>query len=537
MTTETIRHQDSGRLVVVAKLLTRYLSVTKKVSDPAGFVTQHQYFDAGFVAHVLSWQENHSLTADGVIGPDTWASIAKEAPTCSTSKNRISAPTLAAQMLLDTNITCDAIYGSRTKNAVSVWQASKGLKADGICGPKTWAKLLAEPSEDDTCADYCTIFIQPPDFKQYDSRWAKKRYSTHTDAQTMANSGCGPTAMADVVAALKDPGVTPYDLAQLSMAWGDRTYDSGTAWTFFQHIMTEYNFTKMVQSASIDALKACLDAGGYVVCSMGPGYWTKSGHFITAWKYDANYIYCNDPASDSRKQQAIKDFTAQRKQFFCFYPDVETVPASTARHDSNEPIPRGKKICDISKYQAHVDYDALVGDTALIILRAGYRGTLGGIKQDECFRQHAEALRARGVRFGVYFYSIAGTVSRAREEAQKFFEYASPSDPLFYAMDAEKPEISAEAIAAFADELKKQGVREGCYVAHHLYSQYGYDGVRECEDFTWIPRYGSTRPKYDCDLWQYTSTGSVAGISGNVDLNRITGTGKALEWFLGGGER
>jgi hypothetical protein len=128
--------------------------------------------------------------------------------------------------------------------------------------------------------------------------------------------------MADVVAALKDPNVTPYDLALMAVAWGDRTYNSGTAWSFFKHIMTEYNFTKMVQSASIDALKACLDAGGYVVCSMGPGYWTSGGHFITAWKYDASYIYCNDPASGKRTHQNTADFVKQRKQFFCFFPNA-----------------------------------------------------------------------------------------------------------------------------------------------------------------------------------------------------------------------
>ena len=45
---------------------------------------------------------------------------------------------------------------------------------------------------------------------------------------------------------------------------------------------------------------------------------------------------------------------------------------------------------------------------------------------------------------------------------------------------------------------------------------------------------GSTEPNFECDVWQYTSTGKVDGISGNVDVNIITGTGKTLEWFLGG---
>ena len=527
MTIETIRHGDTGALVVVAKLLTGHTLVSEKIEDIDSYISVNGLFDADFVAYVLAWQRNHNLESDGVIGPATWAEIARTAPTCSTSKNRKSGPTLALQILLDTNITCDAIYGQRTKNAVAVFQTSKNLTADGITGPKTWNALIVTsetPGE----------FVQPPDFKQYDSRWGKKIYSNHNDPkQTMSSSGCGPTAAADVVAALKDSSITPWDLAQMAMAWGDRTYSNGTAWSFFTHLMTEFNFTKMIQSASVDALKACLDAGGYVVCSMGPGYWTSGGHFICAWMYDTTYIYCNDPASAKRKKQKIVDFMKERKQFFCYYPDVKPTKVTEPDQPTTTGY-RGTKIVDISKYQPNVDYDALLGDTGLLILRAGYRGTLGAVKIDECFVKHATALTARGVRFGVYFYSIADTVVKAQEEARKFYKYAAEYDPLFWAMDAEKDVISAETIAAFAEELKKQGIRKGCYVANHLYDQYNYDSIRDQEDFTWIPRYSKTRPKPKCDLWQYSSTERVAGIDGNVDMNRITGDGHDLAWFLGG---
>ena len=76
----------------------------------------------------------------------------------------------------------------------------------------------------------------------------------------------------------------------------------------------------------------------------------------------------------------------------------------------------------------------------------------------------------------------------------------------------------------------------------HRYVQYGYASLASLFDFTWIPRYGtndgtlegSVRPSYACDLWQYTSAGKIDGISGNVDMNVITGSGRTLEWFLGG---
>ena len=95
--------------------------------------------------------------------------------------------------------------------------------------------------------------------------------------------------------------------------------------------------------------------------------------------------------------------------------------------------------------------------------------------------------------------------------------------------------ITTGAIVAFIDELRKLGAKKvGCYVANHLYNKYDYASIAEQMDFTWIPRYGSTIPVHKCDLWQYTSTGSVNGINGNVDLDKITGEGHDLAWFTEG---
>ena len=215
------------------------------------------------------------------------------------------------QTLLE-GLTVDGIFGVKTRAAVIAYQSANGLDADGIVGPLTWAKLLGETET--------TTFKQPTDYKQYDSRWASKMYSNHNDkSQTMRSSACGPTAMADIVATLIDSSVTPWTLAQKAMAWGDRTYNSGTAWSFFKHIAAEYGFSKMVQTTSLATLKSCLDSGGYAVASMGKGFWTSGGHYICIWKYDSTYIYANDPASSSRKKQKISDFTSQRKAYFCFW--------------------------------------------------------------------------------------------------------------------------------------------------------------------------------------------------------------------------
>lgn len=330
----TIKHNDSGRLVVAAKLLMGILTVREKIADPDSYIKANQAFDANFVASVCTWQGNHHLTADGVIGPKTWAALGAAQPTCSTSKNSISGQTLALQLLLDSKITCDGVYGKRTKSAVAVFQDAKKLKADGVCGAKTWAALLGKAESEvtptsGTATPESGKFKSTVNYKQHDSRWGKKNYtSCGNKNQTMANSGCGPTAMANIIATLIDKNVTPWDLAQLAMKWGDRTASSGTATSFFKHIQKHYGFKKMVGAGSLEAVKACLDAGGYVVCRMGPGYWTNGGHYITAWKYDVTYIYCNDPSSPTskraeRKKQKLSEFLKQRKDFWCYYPELE----------------------------------------------------------------------------------------------------------------------------------------------------------------------------------------------------------------------
>ena len=128
---KTIRHNDTGDLVKVARYLTG--NAERKAASAT--------FDASFVSFVCSYQSNNGLTSDGVIGPKTWTKIASKAPTCSTAKNKTSAATCAVQLLIG-GLDVDGIYGTKTKNAVAAYQSSKGLTADGICGPKTWNALI-----------------------------------------------------------------------------------------------------------------------------------------------------------------------------------------------------------------------------------------------------------------------------------------------------------------------------------------------------------------------------------------------------------
>lgn len=164
----------------------------------------------------------------------------------------------------------------------------------------------------------------PVDYKQRDKRWGSEPYSSCKDhRQTIASSGSAPTLCADIVATLKDPTVTPPILARQALEWGCRTRNCGTAWDFFKKVAEHYKFRKFIQSGKWEALIKCLDAGGYVVCMMKPGYWCKGGNYILAWRYDDKYVYAVDAEAKTKNKQLIDDFARESKMYFCFYPDAD----------------------------------------------------------------------------------------------------------------------------------------------------------------------------------------------------------------------
>lgn len=266
---------------------------------------------------VKIYQEEKGLTVDGIAGPETFGALCEGLPEVHYLDYSGSIYVRAAQALV--GVEMDGKYGQRTRANVKAFQAAAGIDATGDVGPNCWRALWGLEYQR-TQAEAGGAGAQPVDYKQYDSRWGGKVYtSCGNKSQTMRNSGCGPTAMADIVATWMNPKITPWSLAKYAMTNGYRTANSGTAWAFFPAVAKAFGFSKFVQTKSMATLRAALAEGAYAVASMGPGYWTKGGHFICVWKMDEDYVYANDPASSTRKRQKIGAFEEQRKQFFVFW--------------------------------------------------------------------------------------------------------------------------------------------------------------------------------------------------------------------------
>lgn len=201
------------------------------------------------------------------------------------------------------------------------------------------------------------------------------------------------------------------------------------------------------------------------------------------------------------------------------------------------------KIADISKWQGNVNWPEAAKELDFVILRASC-----GMSEDTKYERNVDACIENGIPFGAYHYVKAGDADAARAEAEAFLKVTASKNrrPVFYIADIEyeaQTKTTTEAVCvAFLQTL-----RDHCCEKIGLYinTRYNWAGkaIDMC-DIMWIPHWGkndgkvpadSYKSSHPHDLWQYTSKGSLAGVSGNVDLNQLTGT-KPMSYFIGSGQ-
>lgn len=123
-------------------------------------------------------------------------------------------------------------------------------------------------------------------------------YKFCSGSDTIANSGCGATAMAIVTSSLLGREVTPVDMRDLCCKWNLCGGD-GTSWSFFEKAGTEYGLTvKNISRENADeVLNALKGKQGLVVAHMGPGHFTNGGHYITLTGYKDGKVFVHDPGN------------------------------------------------------------------------------------------------------------------------------------------------------------------------------------------------------------------------------------------------
>lgn len=139
-----------------------------------------------------------------------------------------------------------------------------------------------------------------PYYNQSDARWALSSYGS----SQIYGAGCGPTALAMVVAGLKGTSITPLDVTNWSVANGHRAEGSGSYWSLITSGGSHYGLTvTAVGRNNTHAIRSALEQGYPLIAIMGPGTFTKTGHFIVLLKSENGLIKVYDPASLNRTNQ------------------------------------------------------------------------------------------------------------------------------------------------------------------------------------------------------------------------------------------
>ncbi len=205
---------------------------------------------------------------------------------------------------------------------------------------------------------------------------------------------------------------------------------------------------------------------------------------------------------------------------------------------------------DVSRWQSDIDWAKVkASGVEFAIIKAAGRsiGSDNSLYIDSKFEQNIQNALANGVQVGVYFFSQAMTVQEAREEASlmleaikgyKFtypvvFDWETSNGYRTYNAGLSKAQMNTIA-STFCDIIKAAGYTPMIYGnTWDMANRYNTDEIAS-KYKCWIARYsdkykntgvqykvGDTLPAYDYSfqMWQYSSTGRVDGINGNVDLN------------------
>nr|WP_325185516.1 S-layer homology domain-containing protein [uncultured Oscillibacter sp.] len=200
---------------------------------------------------------------------------------------------------------------------------------------------------------------------------------------------------------------------------------------------------------------------------------------------------------------------------------------------------------DVSAYQNRasetktIDWQAARDDgVEFAMVRIGFRGTsTGAINADEYYAQNIDGAMAAGIETGVYFFAQAITVEEAIEEADFVIELLRDHEingPVAYDWEMHNssyrvygtaPEMATACAIAFCKRIQEAGYTPMIYAGTYV-SYIKYDQGAIAPYLSWYPEYKSASSeklyptiRYQMDYWQFTSSCTVAGISGRVDAN------------------
>lgn len=184
---------------------------------------------------------------------------------------------------------------------------------------------------------------------------------------------------------------------------------------------------------------------------------------------------------------------------------------------------------DVSVYQGNIDWNRAKADgIEFAIMRAGYGKYVS--QKDKYFDQNMKNAKAAGLPCGVYWFSYALTPEDAIKEADACYEVIKNYKleyPVSFDMETESQmklpkETVAQIIEAFCGRMESYGYYTTLYTYASFLNYKVEDRIFDKYDI-WVAHYNTNKPAFNRNygLWQYSCTGSVWGITGNVDRDYV----------------
>ena len=190
-----------------------------------------------------------------------------------------------------------------------------------------------------------------------------------------------------------------------------------------------------------------------------------------------------------------------------------------------------KAICkgiDVSYHNDKIDWKKVKqSEVEYAIVRCGY-GTNINSQDDKRWEENIKGCIDNNIPYGAYLYSYADSVEKASSEADhaiRLLQGKNLKYPVYYDLEENsiRNKLSMKEIAdiaeTFCNKLSAKGYTVGIYANTDWFTNYLTDS--RFNNWTkWVAQYNTTctyKGKYD--MWQCSSTGSIPGISGKVDLN------------------
>ena len=184
---------------------------------------------------------------------------------------------------------------------------------------------------------------------------------------------------------------------------------------------------------------------------------------------------------------------------------------------------------DVSVHNGNIDWNRVKKyGIDFAIIKCFYHDN-NGMGEADNFRKNIMGAVAAGIKYiGVYSYSKADSVVMAKKEAAQTLDIIKPyrkyiTMPVYFDVEDRKNKGVEKAVSlAFCEVIEKGGYKAGIYSSGGWYRTY----LKDVTEYTrWVAVYNGTfTPPTDIkklDMWQYSSTGHVDGINGNVDMNYL----------------